>query len=500
MFVIPIVLAFAAMQCEASLQNATVALQQNDLQKADSILKSSAAECGGVSSFYALRGVTDELSNRTENAEAAFLKAISLDPRTVRFKEQLGAVYLRNKKPQQAVQILREAATLDPANPAVKKYLIAAYAETDAWSEAVPLFSQLGEKLSASSDPALLLWFARALIETHQLARLDREFPASSVEMKPSLLFSLGTLFAQHGLFQRAVEFFTQIPERDADDAVCFNLGLAYSHLQRFSEARRSYFLAIDKHLENVDAYFRVGLDYGAEGNGRYALPWLFRAHQWAATRSDISYALIEQLIQLEYLDTAAATLAQAVSGDPLLATAAADLQLGRGDAEGARRGYEALIKQHAGFAPALIGLARADIAQHKDAEAKSTLLSVLTRNATDATALGELGGVEARLGNWEGASKNLRSAWMQDRSNPRIALQLSRAELHLGRAAEALKVLTAIEPSMQRSPVYHRELANAYTKLQQPAKAAEQRERAAELEVESQEGLHFDNPKTYVH
>lgn len=317
--------------------------------------------------------------------------------------------------------------------------------------------------------------------------------------MAPAVLFALGTLFAQHGIYQTAVNYLSQIAEKDADDAVCFNLGLAYSHLQKFDDARKSYFLAIDKHPEHVDAYFRIGLDYGTVGEVRKALPWLFRAHRWASSRPDMSYALIEQLIQLDYLDTAGETLAQAVPGDPLLAVAAADLQNARGDIEGARRAYQAVIAQYRDFSPALLGLARLEMAQGNDPEAKSVLLSVLAKDPKDTRAQGELGQIEARRGNWDIALQHLRSAWKGDRSNPEIAIELSRAQLHLHQPTEALKTLTAAGPLLQQSPAFHLALAQVYVQLRQPVEAQAQRSIIARLQSEASEGLHFDSPKTYV-
>ncbi len=81
MVVLPIVLALAAVQCDASLQPVTNALQQNDVAKASSLLAAVPAECSQSSSFYALTGVTDELSGKADQAESAFREAVSLDPK-----------------------------------------------------------------------------------------------------------------------------------------------------------------------------------------------------------------------------------------------------------------------------------------------------------------------------------------------------------------------------------------------------------------------------------
>ncbi len=107
----------------------------------------------------------------------------------------------------------------------------------------------------------------------------------AAVPQDAAALFSLGTQLAQQGKYQQAIATLRQIPAEDADDAVYFNLGLASSHLRLYNEARGYYFRAIDKHPGHALAYFRVGLDYAAEGQGRKALPWFFRASQFAPGR-----------------------------------------------------------------------------------------------------------------------------------------------------------------------------------------------------------------------
>jgi tetratricopeptide (TPR) repeat protein len=321
--------------------------------------------------------------------------------------------------------------------------------------------------------------------------------------MTPPLLFSLGTLLAQHGLYEKAITYLKKIPESATDDAVYFNLALAYSHLQEFEQAQRYYFLAIDKHPQHVDAYFRVGLDYAAAGEARKSLPWLFRAHQWAPARADISYALVEQLMQLDYLETAQQVLVNAVQANPanvLLQVAAADLRRDKGDTSGAAAAYRDVLIHQPGFPPALVGLARSEIAEGKDQEARSNLLAVLSRDPEDAPANGELGSLESRQQEWSASEKHLSKAWTKDRSNVNFALALSRAYHHLNRPAEALKILEAIRPAMQESAAFHLELAQVYSQLHQTLAAETERKTVSQLQAAAQQGLHFDDPKVYVH
>src|ERR1700722_17897770 len=114
------------------------------------------------------------------------------------------------------------------------------------------------------NDPKLVLWYAQALLETNQPTRLTTFLATHQWSPSPPLLFSLGTLFAKHGDYRQSVRCFQQIPPDVADDAVYFNLGLAFSHLRQFDYARKSYFQAIDHHPGHIEAYLHVGLDFAA--------------------------------------------------------------------------------------------------------------------------------------------------------------------------------------------------------------------------------------------
>lgn len=503
MFVLPILLALTATQCSDSFQSAVQALRENNAEKASAALQSIPAECQQSSSFFELSGVASAMSGNSSAAETALRKAISLDPKSARLREQLGAIYLRDKKAGEAAGELKEAVGLDPSNPVVKKYLIGAYVETGKWQQAAALFDQLGGVGSDIKDPILVLWFARTLIETKQFGRIDHEISPEQAGITPALLFSLGTLFAENGMYERAVRYFRQIPTENADDAVYFNLGLAYSHLHSFEEARRNFFRAIDKHPEHVEAYFRIGLDYSAAGRGRMAVPWLFRAHELAPNRPDISYALAEQLLQLKYFESARKVVVGALSispSEPILLVASADIDQQEGHSAAAVDNYKKALSEQPKFVAALVGLAQVAISQGNVEQGQQYLQEALSIEPANPSANGELGLLDAQRDDWASALPHLSKAWGADRSNKTVGLRLAQALQHSGRAGEALQLLAAQQSSMEDSSAFHLELAQLYSQLHRPVEASKQRNMVAKLQAESQNSLRFDNPTTYVH
>ena len=249
--------------CKDVFDSALYALRQDNVAKASSILNGAPAECIQSSSFLELQGVANDLAGKLAGAESNFEQAVSLQPNEPRLLAELGAVYLKNKKLPQAVDVLSRAFKVDSSNLTVGRYLIAAYVQSNQWQNVARVFDDLGAgtKPAVLSPPVMILWFAQSLIETKRLSEVDTRLSATQPGMTPPILFSLGELFAQHKLYAQVVTFLSQIPERDADDAVSFNLGVAYSHLHRFNEARRCYFEAIDKHPGHPGAYLEVGVD-----------------------------------------------------------------------------------------------------------------------------------------------------------------------------------------------------------------------------------------------
>lgn len=500
-----LLLAFVA-AC-GDLKPATLALQQNDPAKALALLDPLQSECAQSSAFYELLGLASELSGNAPGAEEALSAAVSLDPKSPRLLTELGATYLRNGKPIEAAKILDQALALDPSNVATIKYAIGAAVQSRAWQRAAGLFQQIGAEKNPAAlqqEPILVLWFAQTLIETNRNDQIDSLLSPGQRLMPPQLLFSLGMLFAQHRMYERAVDYWRRVPAQSADDALYFNLGLSYAHLRKFAEARKCYFQAVDKHPGHPDVYLHVGLDYAASGDPRMAIPWLFRAHTRAPARADISYALAEHLLQLEYFDTAQEILDQALDTHPrdaLLLTADGDLKRVRGNVAAAIDSYHNALAQQPGLTAALVGLARASISQGKDNEAKNFLKNALSGADEDPSANGELGLLEAHEGDWHAALEHLNRAWTQDRSNRNIALELARAYRRMDRPLDALQLLNSIGPAMRESSAFHFELAQVYTQLHRPAEARAERDALSSLEVQTQSGLlRFENPRTYVH
>jgi tetratricopeptide (TPR) repeat protein len=492
--------------CDDGVKTAVAALQQSNPGEALRVLEPLRSRCAQSSAFYEVLGLANELTGNKTAGEESLRMAVRLDSTSSRLLTELGATLLKNGKAEEASHPLSQALKFDPSNPVTLEYAIGAAVASRNWPRAAELFDKLNlEKDSRllQQEPALILWLAQTLAETKQGYRLETLLAPYRRSMSPGLLFSLGTLLAQHAMYKQAVDYLGLIPAEAADDAVYFNLGLCYSHLRLFDDARRNYFEAINRHPDHVDAYFHTGLDYAASGNPRMGLPWLYKARSLAPGRPDIAVALAGQLTTLEYFDSAKEVLERAAEvspHEPMLLAAEGDLRQAQGDASGAGVSYQKALAISPGLPAALVGLARTGVMQGKEAEARGLLSSVLNHDPEDAAANGELGLLEAGAEHWDAALQHLELAWGQNRSNPAIALKLARAYQEKGRPEDALRLLQSIGSEMEDSASFHFQLAQVYTALHRSAEAQTQRNAFSELQANNQKVLRFENPHTYVH
>jgi len=497
-------LALATTRCEDAATSAERALKAGNTGEAKRALDSAGEDCSGSRSFLEMKGIAAEMSGDLSSAEQAFRAALTLDAKSARLMTYLGATWLAEGKAPEAAKMLEYAMTLDPSNPTTAKYLAAAYVQLNDWQRAGVALDRLGAEKNEAliRDPAVFLWLARVFIETKQSARLKDLLAAGHRPIASALLFSLGTLLAQHGMYEQAREYLERIPAADADEAVEFNLGLVYSHLRRFEAARKHYFSATDRHPNYVEAYFHVGLDYAASGEARRAIPWLLRARESSPERAAISYALAEQLIGLEYFQTAEQVVTAALERTPtdaLLQTAEGDVKQAKGDAAGSIQNYERILLSHPGFAPAMIGMARASASEGDDQRAMDTLRAVLSKEPANADANGELGSIEVRRNEWKAALEHLNRARVADQANSKVALELARALVGASRPEEALKLIMSLPADVRSSRGAHIVLEKIYMQLHRDTDAEAERA-ALRLQAQHADILRFTNPGTYVY
>jgi tetratricopeptide (TPR) repeat protein len=351
-------------------------------------------------------------------------------------------------------------------------------------------------------DPPFFLFYAAASMSGGKSTQVDAVVDRNIARFPPPFLFSLAGVYARAGRYRQVISLLRRIPDTQADEAVYFNLGLAYSHLRRFDDARRSFFAAIDKHPGYPEAYLQIGIEYAENHQPRFALPWLYRARALMPEPGKVDYPLAQQLIQLHYFDSANDVLSKDLASNadqPLLLTAMGDLELARGDSAKARSMYRKALASMPALPPALLGMGRCAKAEGENEEAKKYFRQVLASDRNNAAANGELGLLEWNDGEPKVAVEHLERAWQDGDANLAIGVALSRLYRQWNQPMRSLKRLQKLEPKQSHSIDLHLELSRVYTALHRPREAQAELETVKELQSQKTASLQFEDPGTYV-
>lgn len=351
-------------------------------------------------------------------------------------------------------------------------------------------------------DPPFFLFFAAASMSSGKFAQVNDTVDRNVARIPPPLLFSLAGLYARAEHYREVVSLLTRIPAAQADEAVYFNLGLAYSNLHRFDDARRSYFVAIDKRPGYAEAYLHVGIDFAENNQPRLAVPWLYRARDLMPGSVKVDYPLAQQLIRLHYFDTANDVLSKALTSDPnqpLLITAMGDLELARGNYAKAHKLYTNALTSAPTLPPALLGMGRCAKAEGKNDEAGKYFQQVLSADHNNPAANAEQGLMELNDGNLQVAVGYLERSWEFSHSNIAVGVALSRLYRQRNQPMQSLKTLQMLAPEQSNSIELHLELSRVYTALHRPRQAQAELETVKDLQSQKTASLHFEDPGTYV-
>src|SRR5690242_402635 len=112
MLTLPLLFVFMATGCEERLKPVAAALQQRNLDQAQSVLKSLQADCDGSVPYHELDGVAKALAGDFPQAEIAFSRAEALQPNSSRILTELGVMLLKQHRSAESVAPLEKALAL----------------------------------------------------------------------------------------------------------------------------------------------------------------------------------------------------------------------------------------------------------------------------------------------------------------------------------------------------------------------------------------------------
>src|SRR5579864_5109557 len=102
--------------CTSALDQGKVLLGQRQFSQAEDVLVGAAGTCPKVAEIFETLGLAYDFDGRPAEAQAAYRRAISIDPNKAEFHNNLAGSLLRSEKQDAAISEFRKALGIDPAN------------------------------------------------------------------------------------------------------------------------------------------------------------------------------------------------------------------------------------------------------------------------------------------------------------------------------------------------------------------------------------------------
>lgn len=474
-------------ECNTTVDKAKELMQQQQLKAAQDLLRGAAPTCATHAELFDTLGLAYAFDHHFDQAQAAYEKALNLEPGNAVFRNNLASSYLQAGQRSKGVAELERVLKIDPHNLTANANLGMLYLAEERYPLAVRSFEAAGG--ANSTDPVLVMELAAAYFGAGNAeAGLRTAQQASHLAgANPSIHYSLAVILAQAGEYARALEEFQVIPPSDLDAAAHLNLGMTLSKLQRYDEARKAYLEVIREEPSNPDAYLRIGVDAAATGNMATAVDWLTQAHEKAPERTDISAALAEVLIATRNFEAAQSLLGEALRtqpDDPGLQAALGDLYLNQDNFGRAAEAYARVLKSQPGDIHAQLVLVKCYLGLNQGDLAEKELVAVLAAEPGNAEALALRGRLALAADQQDAALDWIHQALASDPHNRTANEDYATLMLKTGKAEEARVTLVKLTERNPGNPRYHYLLGQALVKLGDAAGAQKEFEISQKLKA----------------
>ena len=300
-------------------------VQQGHLDEAETEMRKQIQQHPSVEG-YNLLGIIESDRQDFPDAVAAFHQALQLSPKSAQTHNNLGNVYVAQKKLDLAEKEFRTALRLEPANRDANYNLGVLLMAQGAPAEAIAHFERVRP---ANLETSLNL--VRAYLESKRAADALRMAGELSQQHKSDVKvhFSLGVLLASEGQYKPA-----QLELEKADALhpgtfeISYNLGQALLRNGEYHQAELVLNRALALKPESPETLYLLAQVLAAESRPMDALALLVRAHKIATGNTDIILLMAQISISQNYFEDAIPLLESGVA----LAPQRADLHAALGE------------------------------------------------------------------------------------------------------------------------------------------------------------------------
>ena len=286
-------------------------------------------------------GVIYSRTNRADQAITVYRRALQLSPDDKALLLNLGLVYLRQDNHKLALPLFARVAAIDPQHIQARQLLAVCRAYTGQVDAAIADLENL--RASAPRDENLLFLLGFAYLKNHEEEKaktvFDRMFDAAGPVRAE---FMLGKAYYEAALFPQAEEDFTRVLRLEPKfPGVHLELGKVYISMRRSEDAIRELQLVLRENPGDPDASYFLGAVLVQEGQFEEGIPYLERAKTAKPDFWAPYFYLGKAKLKLEKPAEAAILLQKAVRLSP--EDASAYYLLGR-SLEACGRGAEAQV------------------------------------------------------------------------------------------------------------------------------------------------------------
>ncbi len=476
-----------AESCGATVDQAKELMQQQQLAAAQDLLRRSSVACAKDGELFDTLGLAYAFDHHFDQAQAAYEKALALEPNNVIFRNNLASSYIQAGQRAKGMAEMERVLKTDPHNLTANANMGMLYMGEEQYPLAVRSFEAAGA--AHSTDAVLVMELSAAYFGAGNAeAGLRTAQQASHLAgTNARIHYSLAVILAQSGEYPQALDEFRFIPAADLDATAHLNLGMTLSKLHRYDEARKAYTDAIRQNPSDPEAYLHIGVDAAAAGDMASAVDWLTQAHDKAPERTEISAALAEVLINTRNFESARSVLGEALRtepDEPALQEALGDLDLNQDNFSEAAEAYERVIKAVPGDAHAQLALVKCHLGLNQTDEAEKELGAILAADPDNSEAMALRGRLALTVNQPDIALDWIHRALASDPHNLTANEDYASLMLKSGKPEEARTTLAKLVEWSPANPRYHYLLGQALEKTGDSAGAQKEFETSQKLKA----------------
>jgi superkiller protein 3 len=262
----------------AVFDRAVQALAAADYQSAErgfqSVLRQEPRNVAALSNL----GVIYSRTSRADDAIAVYRRALELSPDDKALLLNLGLVYLRREDHSRALPLFARVVAIDPEQLQARQLLAVCRAYTGQLAPAIRDLEAL--RAAAPRDGNILFLLGFVYLKNHDPEKTKAIFDLMfEVEGPVRAEFLLGKAYYEASLFPQAEESFLEVLRLDSGFAGAhLELGKVYISLRRTDEAIRELQLALKENPGDADASYFLGAVLVQAERYLEGIPYLERA------------------------------------------------------------------------------------------------------------------------------------------------------------------------------------------------------------------------------